>query len=59
MKAFPHLCPSNPFQVVIGHPIVYHGFQNWTGSGGWTVKTENRDKNRFFKPKELDFLLIL
>ena len=35
-----------------------HGFQNWTGPGGRTVKTENRDENRFFKPKEPDFLLI-
>ena len=35
-----------------------HGFQNRTGPGGRTVKTENRDENRFFKPKEPDFLLI-
>ena len=35
-----------------------HCFQNQTGPGGRTVKTENRDKNRFFKPKEPDFLLI-
>ena len=35
-----------------------HGFQNRTGPGGWTVKTENRDENRFFKPNEPDFLLI-
>ena len=35
-----------------------HGFQNRTGSGGWTVKTGNRDENRFFKHKEPDFLLI-
>jgi len=34
------------------------GFQNWIGLGGWTMKTENRDENRFFKPKEMDFLLI-
>ena len=36
-----------------------HSFQNRTRPGGWTVKTENRDENRFFKPKEPDFLLIL
>ena len=36
-----------------------HGFQNWTGPGGRTMKTVNRDENWFFKPKELDFLLIL
>ena len=35
-----------------------HGFQNQTGSGGWTEKTENWDENLFFKPKEPDFLLI-
>ena len=35
-----------------------HCFQNRTGPGGWTVKTGNRDENRFFKPKEPDFLLI-
>ena len=35
-----------------------HGFQNRTGLGGRTVKTGNRDENRFFKPKEPDFLLI-
>ena len=35
-----------------------HCFQNWTGPGGRTVKTGNRDENRFFKPKEPDFLLI-
>ena len=35
-----------------------HCFQNRTRPGGWTVKTENRDENRFFKPKESDFLLI-
>ena len=29
-----------------------HSFQNWTGPGGRTVKTENQDKNRFFKHKE-------
>ena len=36
-----------------------HGFQNLTRPGGRTVKTGNRDENRFFKPKESDFLLIL
>ena len=36
----------------------YHCFQNRTGPGGRTVKTGNRDENRFFKPKEPDFLLI-
>ena len=35
-----------------------HCFQNWTGPGGRTMKIENRDENRFFKPKEPDFLLI-
>ena len=35
-----------------------HCFQNRTGPGGRTVKTGNRDENRFFKPKEPDFLLI-
>ena len=35
-----------------------HGFQNRTRPGGRTVKTENRDENRFFKPKEPNFLLI-
>ena len=35
-----------------------HSFQNQTGPGGQTVKTRNRDENRFFKPKEPDFLLI-
>ena len=39
--------------------IYIHCFQNWIGSGGWTVKTGNRNENRFFKPKESDFLLIL
>ena len=28
-----------------------HGFQNRTGPGGRTVKTGNRNENRFFKPK--------
>ena len=35
-----------------------HGFQNRARPGGQTVKTENRDENRFFKPKEPNFLLI-
>ena len=35
-----------------------HGFQNVTGPGGRTVKTGNRDENRFFKPREPDFLFI-
>ena len=35
-----------------------HGFQNRTGPGGRTVKIGKRDENRFFKPKEPDFLLI-
>ena len=35
-----------------------HCFQNRTGPGGRTVKTGNRDENRFFKLKEPDFLLI-
>ena len=29
-----------------------HSSQNRTGLGGWTMKTENRDENRFFKHKE-------
>ena len=36
---------------------IKQGFQNRTGLGGQTVKTENRDENRFFKPKEPDFLV--
>ena len=36
-----------------------HGLQNWTKPGGRTMKTGNWDKNRFFKSKEPDFLLIL
>ena len=35
-----------------------HGFQNRTELEGRTVKTGNWDENRFFKPKEPDFLLI-
>ena len=35
-----------------------HGFQNRTRPEGRTVKTGNRDENRFFKLKEPDFLLI-
>ena len=35
-----------------------HGFHNRTGPKGRTVKIENRDENRFFKPKKPDFLLI-
>ena len=38
--------------------VHHHGFQNWTEPGGWTMKTGNRDENRFFKPKEPAFLLI-
>ena len=41
-----------------GLPSRRHCFQNRTGPGGRTVKTGNRDENRFFKPKEPDFLLI-
>ena len=37
---------------------IKHSSQNRTGPGGRTVKTENRDENRFFKNKEPDFLLI-
>ena len=40
------------------HIVGNHGFQNRTELGGWTVKTKNRDENRFFKPKEPNFLLI-
>ena len=32
--------------------------ENRIGSGGRTMKTENRDENQLFKPKEPDFLLI-
>ena len=35
-----------------------HSSQNRTGPGGRTVKTGNRDENRFFKHKEPNFLLI-
>ena len=35
-----------------------HCFQNRTEPGGRIVKTRNWDENRFFKPKEPDFLLI-
>ena len=38
--------------------MLKHGFQNRTEPGCRTVKTGNQDENRFFKPKELDFLLI-
>ena len=34
------------------------GFQTRTGSGDRTLKTGNRDENRFFKNKESNFLLI-
>ena len=37
---------------------VEHCFQNLTGRRGRTVKTGNRDENRFLKLKEPDFLLI-
>ena len=40
------------------YDISKHCFQNRTEPGGRTVKTGNRDENRFFKPKEPDFLLI-
>ena len=43
---------------MLSSPVMIHSFQNRTGSGGRTVKTENRDENRFFKHKESDFLLI-
>ena len=42
-----------------GKKSLAQGFQNRIGSGGRTVKTKNRDENRFFKFKESDFLLIL
>ena len=42
------------FEVTTKH----HCFQNRTRPGGRTVKIGNRDENRFFKPKEPDFLLI-
>ena len=32
-----------------------HGFQNWTGPGGRTVKTKNRDENRFLSLKNQIF----
>jgi len=39
-------------------PNAIHSFQNRTGPGGRTMKTVNRDENRFFKHKKPDFLLI-
>ena len=50
----------NAFLMYSPHPNYQqnHCFQNRTGPGGRTVKTGNRDENRFFKPKEPDFLLI-
>ena len=45
-------------QGTLSFRYVGHCFQNRTRSGGWTVKTGNRDENRFFKPKEPDILLI-
>ena len=50
---------NKPIQHHETPPQANHGIQNRTRPGGWTVKIENRDENRFFKPKELDFLLIL
>ena len=41
-----------------GNSTINHGFQNRTGPGGRIMKTGNQDENRFFKPKEPDFLLI-
>ena len=52
------LMRSKLFFFFFGEATHNHGFQNRTGPGGWTVKTGNRDENRFFKPKEPDFLLI-
>ena len=50
---------STYFTIQLIFCTIYgHGFQNRTGPGGRTVKTENRDGNRFFKLKEPDFLLI-
>ena len=61
---------NNGFEIVIFYCFISHSmqpimkpsnahcFQNRTGPGGRTVKTGNRDENRFFKPKEPDFLLI-
>ena len=43
-------------QIKLDESYQEHGFQNRTIPGGQTVKTQNQDKNRFFKPKELDFL---
>ena len=37
---------------------VQQGFQTRIGQGGRTVKIGNRNKNRFFKHKEPNFLLI-
>ena len=37
---------------------VTQGFQTRTGPRRRTVKTGNRNENRFFKNKESDFLLI-
>ena len=49
---------SHDFSLFFSHVYKCHSFQNRIGPGGRTVKTENRDENRFFKPKEPDFLLI-
>ena len=46
------------FSIGLAGCLVTHCFQNRTGPEGRTVKTGNRDENRFFKPKESDFLLI-
>ena len=59
MKNVHHV--SSGFQAVWNKENIatyHHCFQNRTGPGGRTVKTGNRDENRFFKPKEPDFLLI-
>ena len=55
--------PTNDFEhhQTSKLPLLYceeHCLQNRTGPGGRTVKTGNWDENRFFKPKEPDFLLI-
>ena len=56
----PLLSYTNAFfgynQIKLDESYQEHGFQNRTIPGGQTVKTQNQDKNRFFKPKELDFL---
>ena len=38
---------------------IEQGFHNRIGPRGQVVEIRNWDENQFFKPKELDFFLIL